>query len=112
MHSPYVNALFSGILCIPFLCSKAVCPSGCANGGTCTRPRVCSCQSGWTGATCSQRMLVFNLNFQWLDEYMTFQLFAIQVVRTVERAHRPIRVHARMDGMETHAIMVILIYTK
>ena len=57
-------------------------------------------------------MLVFNLNFQWLDEYMTFQLFAIQVVRTVERAHRPIRVHARMDGVETHAIMVILIYTK
>ena len=57
-------------------------------------------------------MLIFNLNFQWLDEYMTFQLFAIQVVRTVEHAHHPIRVHARMDGVESRAPMVILIYTK
>ena len=57
-HMKVFVLLVVGLLLIPILCSIAVCPSGCANGGTCTRPRVCSCQSGWTGVTCSQRMLI------------------------------------------------------
>ncbi|CAI8005516.1 Receptor-type tyrosine-protein phosphatase F [Geodia barretti] len=50
------TAVYRTVCCSGYTGSRceAVCPFGCANGGTCTRPRVCSCRSGWTGATCSQ----------------------------------------------------------
>ena len=34
----------------------ANCSPGCSNGGTCTRPNVCTCPYGWTGSTCKRRM--------------------------------------------------------
>ena len=43
----------------------------------------------------------------WINEYITLQLFALPVVRTVEPAHHLIHVHAQMDGMESHAPMVM-----
>jgi len=31
-----------------------VCPSGCANGGTCVQDNVCSCTDGWSGLYCEE----------------------------------------------------------
>lgn len=33
-------------------CEKALCRPGCAHGGTCVAPDVCSCPDGYTGARC------------------------------------------------------------
>ena len=38
----------------------AVCLEGCYNGGTCIRPGVCSCTTGWTAQKC--RKGEYNLN--------------------------------------------------
>ena len=35
----------------------AMCSPSCQNGGTCSSPNSCSCRSGWSGSSCSQRML-------------------------------------------------------
>ena len=32
--------------------TTAICISPCLNGGTCSRPNVCQCASGWTGTLC------------------------------------------------------------
>lgn len=32
----------------------AICQSTCLNGGKCISPDTCSCESGWTGYTCSE----------------------------------------------------------
>ncbi|CAH3038869.1 unnamed protein product, partial [Pocillopora meandrina] len=34
-------------------CPRAICNSGCNNGGTCYYPNSCRCTSYWTGSTCS-----------------------------------------------------------
>ena len=31
----------------------AICRQGCANGGTCSAPDVCTCSTGWTGQYCT-----------------------------------------------------------
>ena len=36
----------------------AICNNGCTNG-VCTSPNSCTCNSGWTGPTCSTGMNVF-----------------------------------------------------
>ena len=33
-------------------CERALCRPGCANGGLCVAPDVCSCPDGFTGARC------------------------------------------------------------
>ena len=35
---------------------SAICNPRCKNGGECTHPGHCTCNSDWTGSTCEQRM--------------------------------------------------------
>ena len=42
---------------ILFCTHTAVCSQGCYNGGTCIRPSVCRCRTGWTGSNCRTRKL-------------------------------------------------------
>ena len=32
--------------------TPGICSPSCKNGGTCSSPDVCSCQTGWTGIRC------------------------------------------------------------
>ncbi len=57
LYYTYVYRVFLLVL-IPL---SAVCNPGCINGGECTSPGVCTCNSNWTDATCSTRMLFFLL---------------------------------------------------
>ena len=36
-----------------YIHTSAVCSPACVNGGTCTAPNRCSCQTGWTGSNCA-----------------------------------------------------------
>ena len=43
------NSSLSNMNCNPH------CPAGCENGGNCTEPNTCSCDSGYFGDTCSNK---------------------------------------------------------
>ena len=50
VHAVYVYAMLIKFKYILFI---AFCSQRCYNGGTCTAPNNCTCQSGWTGHDCT-----------------------------------------------------------
>ncbi|CAI8005522.1 Receptor-type tyrosine-protein phosphatase F [Geodia barretti] len=49
------TAVYRTVCCSGYTGSRceAVCSPSCRNGGTCSSPNSCSCQSGWTGSICT-----------------------------------------------------------
>jgi len=53
--------IYSICICLKsfFSAYTAICSQGCFNSGTCIRPGVCSCTTGWTGYNCRTRKYSF-----------------------------------------------------
>lgn len=45
-----------GFICCTINTAWAFCPNHCSGNGICGPGSTCTCQTGWTGADCSQRM--------------------------------------------------------
>ena len=61
--SIYVLIQIENITCIAsqnawIVLISAVCSPSCQNGGTCVKPGVCTCQSGWTASSCTTRTFI------------------------------------------------------
>ena len=79
------------------LCIVAICSGGCGNG-YCSSPGTCSCNSGWSGSTCSTRKkhIIASDPF-----YLSHQLFAMEDVVMVT-AHLLVLVAVTMAGVVAH----------
>ena len=77
----------------------AICSPQCANGGTCTKPNTCSCNSGWTGSTCNKGLYIAN-SLQFTNSRIILQPFVLLNVLMEGLALVPILVHALADGLD------------
>ena len=92
-------------------CDAAVCHPPCKNGGNCTQPGYCTCESNWEGVRCETRKSAY-LNFlalPLLPFLVNSQLGVHLHARMVVTAMSQEVVTALQDGLESDAKKVYIL---
>ena len=83
-------------------CSRPLCHPPCSNGGICSRPDVCACKQGYTGARCQHgRLMSFMKVF--IEMSFLLQPFVTQSARMEEFALLRSSANVRQEPVEDSA---------